>query len=426
MTETPRPIVFARYPEPGRCKTRLIPALGADGAARLHRMLVERTLERLAELRPVVCYTGAEEAAFRAWLGDGIELRPQSGGDLGERMMAALDGGGLIVGSDIPDIDGPALSAAIAALEQHDLVIGPAHDGGFWLIGTKEAHPGLFDGVKWGTSSAAESVMRNARLLGLTLRAGRDACGSRHSGRSRRAARSVGRAMQLLRHHTHARRSGNELEAAIASLGQVAGFRQSATEIIVADGGSADGTRQRAEALGAKLVCSAPGRAVQQNAGAAAATGDILLFLHADTWLPPAALTLVQQALGDPDVAVGAFSLSLRSATPAERLIAAGANLRSRLFNLPYGDQALFMRRQTFEALGGFRELPVMEDYDLVRRARSLGRIVTLPQKVETSTRRWRHLGAPRTTLINQAMLAGWHLGIAPEHLARFYRSARR
>lgn len=201
--------------------------------------------------------------------------------------------------------------------------------------------------------------------------------------------------------------------------------RLTGIEVIVADGESTDDTCAEAERAGARLVVADGGRGAQMNAGAAAARAMHLLFLHADTRLPPDWDRLAADALARPGVVLGAFSLDIADARPAERLIAAGANLRSRLFGMPYGDQALFCSRGTFAALGGFRELPIMEDFDFVRRAKRLGRVALLPRKVHTSPRRWRARGAVKTLFINQAILAGWAAGIAPERLARLYRGTR-
>lgn len=193
-------------------------------------------------------------------------------------------------------------------------------------------------------------------------------------------------------------------------------------EAIVVDGGSRDGTPEAAEAAGARVLTAGAGRAAQQNAGAAATSADMLLFLHADTRLPAGWADAVRQALADPGLALGAFSLAIDGATLAERLVAAGANWRSRTWGVPYGDQALFLRRATFERLGGFAPLPIMEDWDLARRARALGRIRMLDLAVVTSPRRWRKLGVVRTLWRNQLMLLGWRIGLAPDRLAAFYR----
>ncbi|MEM8827112.1 MAG: glycosyltransferase family 2 protein, partial [Pseudomonadota bacterium] len=163
----------------------------------------------------------------------------------------------------------------------------------------------------------------------------------------------------------------------------------------------------------------------QLNAGAKAARASTLLFLHADTRLPAGWQPKVEAALDRPGPVVGAFSLAIEDAGMRLSLVALGANVRSRLLGRPYGDQALFMRRSTFAALGGFRALPIMEDLDFVRRAARIGHIVTLPDRVVTSARRWRRHGAAKSVAINQAMLVGEALGMPHERLAAFYRRAR-
>lgn len=195
------------------------------------------------------------------------------------------------------------------------------------------------------------------------------------------------------------------------------------SEVIVVDGGSNDETVTLAEQLGMTLLSSDQGRGAQLNMGATYASSDILLFLHADTQLPESFPKFIREYLASPNVSLGAFALSVEPSSALMQLICAGANIRSRLFQLPYGDQALFIRKSLFEELGGFPELPIMEDYLFVKHARSKGKIVTLPHTVTTSARRWQKLGPIRTTWTNQLMLLGYSLGVSPERLALFYRS---
>jgi len=198
-----------------------------------------------------------------------------------------------------------------------------------------------------------------------------------------------------------------------------------AVELIVVDGGSRDGTVDVARQFTGKVFKGARGRANQMNFGALQAGGDILLFLHGDTALPPSAVERVRRALLDQTVVGGAFRLRIASPCRALKVVAWGANLRSRLFRLPYGDQALFVRRSVFEAIGGFAPWPLMEDVDLARRLRRAGRMALLPEAVTTSARRWEREGVFRTTIRNGLLLLGFRLGFSPSWLAQWYRVVR-
>jgi uncharacterized protein len=192
-------------------------------------------------------------------------------------------------------------------------------------------------------------------------------------------------------------------------------------ELIVVDGGSTDQTIDTARKFTPDVLISRPGRAQQMNLGAAHATGDILLFLHADTILPPAGLDAVRRAMQPPQIAGGAFRLAIVPSTPALRLIAWGANLRSRFGHLPYGDQALFVRRSLFETLGGYADEPFLEDVKLVLAMRRHGRLVLVPKPVQTSGRRWLGEGVVYTTVRNHVTMALFFCGVAPVTLKRWY-----
>jgi rSAM/selenodomain-associated transferase 2 len=195
-----------------------------------------------------------------------------------------------------------------------------------------------------------------------------------------------------------------------------------AGEIVIVDGGSTDRTVLFARKRGLRVEKSAIGRAAQLNCGAACAGGSVLLFLHADTRLPENFAGPLVQTLTRKEVIAGAFSLAIRDAGPALRCIAFCANLRSRCLQLPYGDQALFITKEHFIQIGGFPQIPIMEDVVFIKKARALGRIHTVPEQVTTSARRWQRLGVVRTTLINQIIILGFALGISPERLASLYR----
>lgn len=210
-------------------------------------------------------------------------------------------------------------------------------------------------------------------------------------------------------------------EAALpATLAALAG--EKVHEVVVADGESRDTTVAVARHHGATVAACPPGRGRQFNAGAALASGEILFFLHADT-LPPAGFAAeIRRVLATPGVVAGAFRLGIAGEQPALRCIEFGANLRARLFGLSYGDQGLFLRAADFRNLGGFRELPLCEDAELMGRLRRLGKIRLARTAVRTSARRWLRLGVLRTTWRNQLVLLGFLLGISPDRLARWYR----
>lgn len=193
-------------------------------------------------------------------------------------------------------------------------------------------------------------------------------------------------------------------------------------EVIVVDGGSQDETVTVVRSRNVQVISTPPGRACQMNAGAARATGDILLFLHADTRLPANFDRLIRQALQEPQTIAGAFELRIDAQQFSLRLIERLVNWRSRFFSMPYGDQAIFLKATVFHTIGGFPNLPIMEDFEFIRRLQPQGRITIVPASVLTSGRRWERLGIIKTTLINQLIIIGYFGGLSPDKLAQWYR----
>ncbi|MEP0750029.1 TIGR04283 family arsenosugar biosynthesis glycosyltransferase [Trichocoleus sp. AS-A1] len=211
--------------------------------------------------------------------------------------------------------------------------------------------------------------------------------------------------------------AANTIRSTLASVQNVKNV-----EVIVVDGGSQNETVVLVQSWGVKVLSSAAGRACQMNAGATAATGDILLFLHADTSLPLGFEKLVPLTLAQSGTVAGAFELKINSPMRSLRLVEKMVNWRSRFFSLPYGDQAIFLKASVFHDIGGFPNLPIMEDFEFICRLKRLGRISIAPAPVMTSARRWQKLGVLKTTLINQIVILGYFLGVPPSQLVKFYR----
>ncbi len=194
-------------------------------------------------------------------------------------------------------------------------------------------------------------------------------------------------------------------------------------EIIIVDGDPGEKTIKVARHMDVNTAISEKGRGNQMNLGAALAAGEILIFLHADTFLPPYALELIEAAMEDSSCIAGAFDLAIDSERPVFRLIEKAASLRSRMTRIPYGDQTFFMGKRDFRELGGFRDIPIMEDVEIMQRIKKRkGKICIIGRAVRTSPRRWEKEGVVYTTLRNWLILLLYVFGVSPEKIIRFYR----
>jgi len=193
-------------------------------------------------------------------------------------------------------------------------------------------------------------------------------------------------------------------------------------EIILVDGNPLGNTINAIARSDIIKVIGKKGRGSQMNAGAAVACGDVLLFLHADTILGHNAAHQISAALQQHDVVGGAFDLEIQSQKMIFRLIERAASIRSRLTRVPYGDQAIFIKKRFFDQIGGFKDIPIMEDVELMRRVKKTGsKIKFVPRKVRTAARRWEKEGIVCCTLRNWMLISLYLLGVPPEKLTRFY-----
>ena len=451
-----RLIIVSRYPEAGKTKTRLIPALGPEGAADLQRQMTEHSLQQAIALAGLshfspetldveIRFAGGNKEKMQAWLGEKvpddwqekITYKSQGEGDLGDRMLRAFTeafNAGIqqvvTIGIDCPDIDASRLNQAFEELQERDLTLGQAADGGYYLIGLSRLIPELFAGIDWGSDRVLSQTLAIVENLGI-------------SSKLLPELADIDRPddLYLLAKHPHIHYSRpkismilpvlNEAEAIEPNLRDIRASispenqENCNLEIIVVDGGSQDNTVAIAESMEIQVISADPGRASQMNAGARIARGEILLFLHADTQLPERFDRIVLELLEDPATIAGAFELSIDGRGWGLRVIETGVKWRSRCFSLPYGDQGIFLRSQVFQEIGGFAQLPIMEDFELMRRLKKLGKIAIAPAAVLTSARRWQKLGLLKTTLINQIVIIGYYCGVSPDRLLRWYRDRR-
>lgn len=428
-TRAERLIVFTRYPHPGKVKTRLIPSLGAYGAARLQREMTRAILRSASTLAPdiglEVHFDQGDESGMQHLYGSDLTLRRQTDGDLGQRMRHAFEsafaeGAGrvVLIGSDCPLITPAILCQAFDRLASYACVLGPAADGGYYLIGLTRPEAALFEELAWGTPSVLAQTLSRAQGAGLATSI-------------MQTLPDIDRPEDVTFWKAALDLTPPRIAVIIPTLNEAASIAQTlkslesgrGVEVIVADGGSTDETTRLAAAHGAVVIQADKGRARQCNAGAAHACADILFFLHADTRVSPGYDHAIRTALADSRTAAGAFSLGFDAGGFGLGTIALGANIRSRILKRPYGDQGIFLWAADFKDAGGFPDLPLMDDALFMARLKRRGRIVTVAPKVITSSRRYDRLGILPTWLINQCVLIGLHLGAGPDELARLYRT---
>lgn len=448
-----RLIIFTRYPIPGLTKTRLIPALGEEGAAELQRAMTRHTVQCVRPLMAEgvgieVRHDGGSPTLMERWLGKDLCYELQGEGDLGVRMERAFCesswSGALmtvIIGTDCPDLCADDIKEAFILLESNPVVIGPATDGGYYLIGInadalEPLHNTVFSGIEWGTGGVFSGTVNALAEAGIVpglldektdvdepedlihwekIHRAEEECVALKS-RTRTEPRSSIHSTASISVIIPTLNEENMIGEAIERL------PMSEVEIIVADGGSTDRTADICREKGVRLVTSSPDRASQMNAGAGSASGQILLFLHADTRLPDGFEKVVRGVIASGGTG-GAFAFGTDLDVFSMKLIGWAANVRARHLGIVLGDQAIFSRVDAFRKVGGFPEIPFMEDLEFVRCLKRQGKFVILRQRAVSSARRWRINGIWKTTLMNQAVMWLYLLGVGPKVLTRWYRS---
>ncbi|MCA9148843.1 MAG: TIGR04283 family arsenosugar biosynthesis glycosyltransferase [Planctomycetales bacterium] len=430
-------LLFVRFPEPGKVKTRLQLALSGEQACAIYQRVATRTIQTVREFAQQsgaaweAHFAGGSENELQGEFGPGVYVA-QCGESLGDRLTYAFERAFsrgarrvIVIGTDCYDLDGATLRTAFAALREHDAVIGPATDGGYYLLGMRRFGADWFHGIPWGTNEVFQATCAVAKRSHAKLKQLRNLSDIDYVD-DLLTHRRVDSELSDLLPTTHAGRLSviipaiNEAQCLTQTLATV-GPPAANLEIIFVDGGSQDASLQLAADWGCTVIRSPAGRAKQMNAGAVVSSGDTLMFLHADTRLPPKYRSHIERCLAAGNM-LGAFRLSIATDSLVLRGVAHGANCRARFFSMPYGDQALFMRAETFFAVAGYPNLPIMEDVELVRSVRHRGRVATCDAPVSTSARRWQRKGIAQTVLLNQFYLAAYMLGVRPQTIADWYR----
>jgi rSAM/selenodomain-associated transferase 2/rSAM/selenodomain-associated transferase 1 len=442
--------VFAKAPRAGVVKTRLMPVLGSGGAAALATAFLQDTLESVGSLPWAKAVMATTEHLDSSIVSTPCQIWLQGEGNLGVRLERILHRAltdssfAIAIGADSPGLPRAFLEQARSALQKVDAVIGPCKDGGFYLLGLRRCPVGVFDGIAWSQSDTFAETLANLRRAGLTVQVLEPwfdvdrpedlvklqalvSTGRIHTPRTREVLD------ELL---AHSGEPGplkvsviipvlNELECLPETLSALR-HQDWIHEVIAVDGGSTDGTlewlRRQKEV---RIIAAPAGKGIQLNAGAREATGDTLIFLHADSRLPPDAEVSLKRALDYPRVAGGGFCVKFSSRKPRLLgIVAAGINLRTVLTHTATGEQAIFIRRGVFQEIGGFREWPLFEDVDVVSRMKRMGKFVVIRSRATVSARRYIRNGVIKIVMLVYLLRLGFWAGFSPFTLARWYQGA--
>ncbi|MDR3567247.1 MAG: TIGR04283 family arsenosugar biosynthesis glycosyltransferase [Syntrophobacteraceae bacterium] len=433
-------LIFLKYPAPGRVKSRLAKEVGVEGAARIYEKLVRRTLGIACDVKrksPQIDITlfympkdplqGLVNKFRGPW-----KFQEQEGDHLGYRMASALRsafaqgaGRAVLIGTDLADVEAGDIEEAFKNWGENVVVLGPAADGGFYLVGTDRAIDSPFDFTTWGTN---EVFSRTAREF--------EAAGFRVHLAPRRY--DVDQKSDLARLDRNPLFSDSisiiiptlsETERLSPLLHYLENLLWPGDEIVVVEGGAFDKTALHRKSPALTVIKTIRGRGIQQNVGAMLSRGNILFFLHDDTTPPPQFAYLIRSSCRDKPKVAGCFKLRFRPSNRALDLISGWANLRTSLCKLPYGDQGYFCRKDLFERAGGFGRKYLMEDVEIVRKLRKIGGgardISIMAEYVYTSPGRYLRNGVLKASLQNHLIFFLSALGCKETELYRRYYGSK-
>lgn len=432
-----RVIIFTRFPQENSTKKRLIPKFGAKFAANLQKEMTSFIVKKvsliqvLRETEIYIYYTHNDQELdykneMKEWLGDSYNYIQQNGKDLGEKLINsvrdAFDSGiekVVIIGSDIPDINHHILDRSFNILDKMDAVIGPAKDGGYYLIGLKNGkeYETIFKNVIWGTSSVYEETIsrfKNGRFKWGTLDILEDIDEPEDVVIWEKSKSKIEEKEKI----SVIIPTFNEEEFIEKSIKSLKKYSNN-IEIIVVDGGSDDETVNIVKSIkDVSLYEIKGGKSIQMNFGAKNSSGDILLFLHADTIVPTHFDTMIRETVKLRKTSLGAFSFGVSSDIYGIKTMEKFTNWRCRQLQLPYGDQGLFLYKKDFK---GYKEIPFMEDYEFVKRYQEEGIVRILNSPCITSARRWEKNGVFYSVFLNQIFILLYNFGVSPQTLKLWY-----
>ncbi len=421
-------IVFLKWPEKGKVKTRLASVVGDGEAACIYKKLAEDTVSQVRPLAGrsldlMIAYDPPErEVEIKKWIPGPFKYVAQEGKDLGERLKkvvtaAFLDGAErvIVIGSDCPGLDSLTVNRAFWALLKKNVVIGTSEDGGYYLIGFNQArYAALLDDIPWSTSQVLQHTLEKAKKMG----------GSTELLSEKFDVDTVDdlkRLSQVKHYHPcdtlrisviiPTLNEEKDIESTLINLTR----QHHPYEVLVVDGGSNDKTIEIASRY-AKLVRSGKGRAQQMNEGAKVATGDVFLFLHADTQLPNNAFLKIENALQSGKKQSGRFRMSFGHGHPLLKFY----EYQTRFHLFSYGDQGFFVKRELFQEMGGFSVDTAFEDIDFYRRLLKHEKPVIIRDPVITSPRRFLKNGILKQKFINISLAAMYCLGFRRSTIKKF------
>ena len=425
-------LIFMKYPEAKGVKTRLSRDIGHENALSVYQKLVRRTLGLVSDFKNsqrdvdvLLFYYPPEskEKLLKSYPGP-WQFVPQASGHLGEKMSSAFHyvfkkgfPSAVLIGTDIADIMPDDIHDAFQALNETSAVVGPAKDGGFYLLGLSVAFDMIFKFDSWSTPSVFERTLKcfhasNLKVTTLKIRNDVDKEEDLVCLKTNPMFQDqISIIIPFLDETTQVATLVNALESQLWP----------GDEIILVKGGSPHGFSYENISTRTRLFFASKGRGNQFNYGVKTAQNNLLWFLHADTVPPPNFgyhIRKISQGNGN---VLGCFELSFRPTSPILELISKWANLRTKYFRLPYGDQGLFCSREFFSSMGGFKKQFLMEDVDFVRRCRRMGKLLLVPHHLYSSSKRYMGKGPFRASLQNHLLMLLHSLGISDRRLYSLY-----